>query len=250
MTANRRTLPDRVGDDDLGRARLPRRQEGGPQAGPSSPEQPPIDPRTEASSMRAAALRLLVMDCSWPLWRDLHNGGRNRALVDDRCRACLLMSWARLLKHVFDSDIQPCENRGAGELKIIATILERPVLQKILDYLWLDSQPPRLGCRQASALAGVHIAFLDPVQQRLRCAADLRRDRFDRRLSSEPTLRPEETRAIACSPPASPPTRIPSRRRRPTRRRLSPWRRSSRSRPRAQPVMPKRPPTCCGCTGT
>ncbi|MEO7850815.1 MAG: hypothetical protein ABIR94_01000, partial [Rubrivivax sp.] len=48
------------------------------------------------------------------------------------------ISWARLLKRVFDIDMQHCPDCGAGELKIIAAILERPVIQKILDHLRLD----------------------------------------------------------------------------------------------------------------
>ena len=34
-------------------------------------------------------------------------------------------------------------NCGGGELKIIAAILERLVVQKILTHLGLDPQPPR-----------------------------------------------------------------------------------------------------------
>lgn len=41
--------------------------------------------------------------------------------------------------------MQYCPNCGAGELKIIAAILERPVIQKILDHLELDPQPPPEG---------------------------------------------------------------------------------------------------------
>jgi hypothetical protein len=52
------------------------------------------------------------------------------------------ISWARLLKRVFDIDMQRCPNCGAGELKIIAAILERPVIEKILTHLGLDPQPP------------------------------------------------------------------------------------------------------------
>ena len=48
---------------------------------------------------------------------------------------------ARLLKRVFDIDMQHCPNCGASELKIIAAILERPVIEKILTHLDLDSQP-------------------------------------------------------------------------------------------------------------
>jgi hypothetical protein len=52
------------------------------------------------------------------------------------------ISWARLLKRVFDIDMERCPNCGAGELKIIAAILERPVIEKILTHLGLDPQPP------------------------------------------------------------------------------------------------------------
>ena len=55
------------------------------------------------------------------------------------------ISWARLLRRVFDIDMQHCPNCGAGELKIIAAILERPVIEKILSHLGLDPQPPPRG---------------------------------------------------------------------------------------------------------
>jgi hypothetical protein len=55
------------------------------------------------------------------------------------------ISWARLLKRVFDIDMQHCPNCGAGELKIIAAILERAVIEKILTHLGLDPQPPPRG---------------------------------------------------------------------------------------------------------
>jgi hypothetical protein len=41
------------------------------------------------------------------------------------------LSWARLLKRVFAVDLEHCPNCG-GELKIIAAILEAPVIEKIL----------------------------------------------------------------------------------------------------------------------
>ena len=50
-----------------------------------------------------------------------------------------------MLKRVFDINIRPCPYCGAGELKIIAAILERPVIQKILGQLGLDPQPPAKG---------------------------------------------------------------------------------------------------------
>ena len=55
------------------------------------------------------------------------------------------ISWARLLKRVFDIDMQHCPNCGDEELKIIAAILERPVIEKILTHLGLDPQPPPRG---------------------------------------------------------------------------------------------------------
>jgi hypothetical protein len=46
---------------------------------------------------------------------------------------------------VFDIDMQHCPNCGGGQLKIIAAILERPVIEKILNHLGLDPQPPPKG---------------------------------------------------------------------------------------------------------
>jgi hypothetical protein len=41
--------------------------------------------------------------------------------------------------------MQHCPNCGGGEFKIIATILERSVIEKILTHLGLDPQPPPKG---------------------------------------------------------------------------------------------------------
>lgn len=62
------------------------------------------------------------------------------------------ISWARLLKRVFDIDMQRCPNCGAGELKIIAAILERAVIQKILVHMGLDAQPPPKGRAREAGL--------------------------------------------------------------------------------------------------
>jgi hypothetical protein len=59
-------------------------------------------------------------------------------------------SWARLLKRVFDIDMQHCPNCSAGELKNISAILERQVIEKTLTHLGLDPQsPPRGRAREA-----------------------------------------------------------------------------------------------------
>ncbi|MBK6865746.1 MAG: transposase [Ideonella sp.] len=57
------------------------------------------------------------------------------------------LSWARLLKRVFDLDLEHCPSCG-GELKIIAPILEQPVIEKILMHLGLQARaPPRAPAR-------------------------------------------------------------------------------------------------------
>ena len=50
-----------------------------------------------------------------------------RALVEGWFGATQLVSWARLLKRVFEFDLAHCPNCG-GELKIIAAILEALVV--------------------------------------------------------------------------------------------------------------------------
>ena len=57
------------------------------------------------------------------------------------------LSWAKLLKRVFDLDLEPCPHSG-GELRIIAAILEAPVIEKILTHLGLPARaPPRSPAR-------------------------------------------------------------------------------------------------------
>ena len=51
------------------------------------------------------------------------------------------LSWARLLKRVFDIDIEHCPQCG-GKLKIIAAIEEPAVIERILTHLGLSAQPP------------------------------------------------------------------------------------------------------------
>ncbi len=51
------------------------------------------------------------------------------------------ISWARLLKRVFDIDVTTCPNCG-GQLKMIAAIEDPPVIQQILTHLGLSPHPP------------------------------------------------------------------------------------------------------------
>ncbi len=50
------------------------------------------------------------------------------------------MTWARLLKRVFDIDVERCV--CGGKLKLIAVIEEPDVIRKILAHIGLDPQPP------------------------------------------------------------------------------------------------------------
>jgi hypothetical protein len=51
------------------------------------------------------------------------------------------MSWARLLKRVFDIDLEHCPQCGGG-FSIIAVIEEPAVIVRILTHLGLSAQPP------------------------------------------------------------------------------------------------------------
>jgi len=51
------------------------------------------------------------------------------------------MSWARLLKRVFNVFTEHCPNCG-GALKLIAAIEDPPVIVKILTHLGLPTRAP------------------------------------------------------------------------------------------------------------
>jgi hypothetical protein len=51
------------------------------------------------------------------------------------------ISWARLLKRVFNIDVETCAECG-GKTKIIAAIEDPPVIRKILEHLGLPTKPP------------------------------------------------------------------------------------------------------------
>ena len=57
------------------------------------------------------------------------------------------LSWAKLLKRFFDLDLEHRPHCG-GELRIMAAILEAPVIEKILTHLGLQARaPPRSPAR-------------------------------------------------------------------------------------------------------
>jgi Putative transposase len=51
------------------------------------------------------------------------------------------LGWAKLLKRVFNLDLTQCPHCG-GQLRIVAAILQRQAIQKILNHLGLEAQPP------------------------------------------------------------------------------------------------------------
>jgi hypothetical protein len=53
----------------------------------------------------------------------------------------VLLTWARLLKRVFELDLEHRPN-CCGDLKIIAAILELPVIERILTHLELQARAP------------------------------------------------------------------------------------------------------------
>ena len=63
----------------------------------------------------------------------------------------LRLSWAKLLKRVFEIDMEHCPNCG-GELRIIAAILEQPVIEKILTHLGLQARAPPRALARGQAL--------------------------------------------------------------------------------------------------
>ncbi len=72
--------------------------------------------------------------------------------MEGRFGASQLMSWARLLKRVFELDLEHCPNCG-GELQSIGAILEQPVIEKILTHLGLQvGAPPRAQAREQMSL--------------------------------------------------------------------------------------------------
>lgn len=61
------------------------------------------------------------------------------------------LSWTKLLKCVFDLDLEHVPNCG-GEQKIIAAILEQPVIEKIFTHLGGPARAPPRAPAQGQAL--------------------------------------------------------------------------------------------------
>ena len=84
-----------------------------------------------------------------PTRPDGHASVSEHTAAEPTCkyRQSACMSWARLLKLIFQIDLEHCPNCG-GQLKIIAAILESAVIDRILTHLGLQAQaPPRVPAR-------------------------------------------------------------------------------------------------------
>jgi hypothetical protein len=76
------------------------------------------------------------------------------------------LSWAKLLKRMFEIDMEHCRNCGS-ELKIIAAILEQPVIEKILTHLGLQALAlPRSPCGCERPLRACEFDAADVAQGR------------------------------------------------------------------------------------
>jgi hypothetical protein len=77
------------------------------------------------------------------------------------------MSWASLLKRVFDIDMEYCANCG-GRRKIIAAIVDPAVIAKILTHLHLLARAPRrINGATSRPVPGGLIAHSSSVSSRL-----------------------------------------------------------------------------------
>ncbi len=71
----------------------------------------------------------------------------------DACPPSPYWGWARLLKRVFALDMEHCPMCQRGTLRIIAAIIERSVIRKILRYLKLAVDPPPIAPARQTAFA-------------------------------------------------------------------------------------------------
>ncbi len=96
-----------------------------------------------------AKLRALVVPQEVPQVPETPAQQAKPAACEANCahHRAVRLTWAKLLKQVFDLDLQHCPNCG-GDLRIIAAILEPPVIEKILTHLGLQARaPPRAPAR-------------------------------------------------------------------------------------------------------
>ena len=81
-----------------------------------------------------------------------HKSGEH---AEEHAHASARMSWARLLRRVFDIDLEHCPQCG-GDLRIIASIEAPAVIVRILTHLGLPARaPPRSPARPLALFQAV-----------------------------------------------------------------------------------------------
>jgi len=100
---------------------------------------------------------------------------------------------ARLLKHVFDFDVEQCPNCG-GALKIIAAIEDPPVIVKILRHLGLPTRAARRVPRRSASILSKRPESRNRLPTQSIAAARCEFERVARRRANRalPTAAPPE----------------------------------------------------------
>jgi len=84
------------------------------------------------------------------------------------------LSWARLLKRVLELDLAHCPSCG-GELKIIAAILEQPVIEKMFTHAGLQAHASdcfeAMNSGQSMSLMGRYSPYKGCLRRRPRIRA-------------------------------------------------------------------------------
>ena len=94
-----------------------------------------------------------------------HLVGQERVLAEGWSGESQSLSLARLLKRVFELDLEHCPNCG-GELKVTTAILEQPVIEKILTHLGLRARAsPRSPARGQGAAGGLSKVNSSPLER-------------------------------------------------------------------------------------
>ena len=73
------------------------------------------------------------------------NGGGDDRDTSGPVGQAARIRWAQLLRRVFDIDMKHCPNCGKGQLRVIAVVLDRATIRRILEHLGLQPQPPPRG---------------------------------------------------------------------------------------------------------
>ncbi len=114
------------------------------------------DPRGANPGFHGEAISLCL---AFPARRPTHPALQRFTLTRPIPRPARL-GWARLLKRVFDIDIEQCPQCG-GTLTILAAIEDPSVIAKILTHLGLPARAPTDGSRPGQP-AGTSVRFRLP----------------------------------------------------------------------------------------